>query len=133
MTNKGSIMCPAHRCQPGSQLLGVRQNNGTIAILPQTLPIDEDFIRKTKQHSIAPERRFRFTNKCIEGGCKQWNGKGCNVAEKVVQYLEVLSIAEISPACSIRNTCRWYMQKGGDACMVCSLILTEVTLDELTK
>lgn len=125
------IMYPAHRCVPGSQLLGVRQNDGTIAILPQTLPIDGQFIQKAKQHPISPERRFRFTNKCIEGGCKQWNGKGCNVAERVVQYIDSIAVNEKLPACSIRNNCRWHLQKGEEACMACSFVITEITEDEL--
>ena len=121
MSNKGTILCPAHRCQSGSQLLG-----GTKAILPQTLPIDEFFIQKVKQHAITPERRYCFTNKCIEGGCKQWNGKDCNVTEKVVQFLDGLPIQETLPTCSIRNDCRWYIQKRDVACKTCSLFVTEV-------
>jgi hypothetical protein len=131
MNDRDPIMCPAHRCKPGSKLLGVRQNDGTIAILPQALPIDESFIEKVKQHPIAPERRFRFTNKCIEGGCKQWNGTGCKVAEEVVQYLEAIPAASRLPACPIRSSCRWYVQKGLDGCKICSYVQTEVTEKEI--
>jgi hypothetical protein len=42
--NSKSILCPAHRCKPGSKLLGVRQSDGMIAILPQPLLIDEAFV-----------------------------------------------------------------------------------------
>jgi len=126
------ILCPGHRCVPGSRLLGVRQDDGTIAILPQTLPIDDAFIEKAKQHPIAPERRFRFTNKCIEGGCKQWNGKGCNVAERVMPHLENRLEHEQLPSCGIRSSCRWYIQKGDVACMICSFVSTEITKEEPT-
>ena len=126
-------MCPAHLCKPGSQLLGVRQPDGKIAILPQTLPINENFIQKTKQHPVAPERRFRFTNICIVGGCRQWNGQGCNVAEKVVNYLGLVPKNEELPACSIRNHCRWFVQKGSEACMICSYVLTEITEEGLLQ
>lgn len=126
-------MCPAHLCKPGSKLLGVRQNDGTTIILPNTLPIDDAFIEKVKQHPITPERRFRFTNKCIEGGCEQWNGKGCNVADKVVQYLEIIEESVNLPYCSIRTSCRWHAQKGDNACKICPYILTEITEEEIVR
>ncbi len=129
--NSEAIMCPSHRCAPGAQLLGVRQNNGTIAILPQTLPIDDDFIQKVEQHPIPPERRFRFTNKCVENGCQQWNGKGCSVAERAVQHLNAIPVNEKLPACSIRSNCRWFLQTGADACKVCTYVLTEIVKEEL--
>lgn len=128
-----TILCPGHRCKPGSQILGVRQNDGVVAILPQTLAIDITFIEKAKQHPIAPERRFRFTNKCIEGGCKQWNGQGCNVAEMVMQYLDVIPENVKFPSCPIRNKCRWHIQKGIYACKICPFVMTEITVEELSQ
>jgi hypothetical protein len=64
-------MCPSHRCKQGSKLLRVRQEDGIVAILPEALAINEVFISRAKQYETAPEERFRFTNKCIEGGCMQ--------------------------------------------------------------
>lgn len=128
-----TILCPAHRCKPGSLLLGVKQDNGTIAILPEALPIDDVFIEKTKANPVSAERRFRFTNKCIEGGCMQWNGTGCNIADNVVGYLAKLNMGETIPVCSIRKNCRWYLQKGVDACKTCSFIPTEITQEEVAK
>lgn len=126
-------MCPSHRCKLGSSLLGIRQGNGTIAILPQALSIDEDFIDKVKQHPIPPEQRFRFTNKCIDKGCRQWNGKGCDVVERVVSFLNIIPQNKELPKCSIRNKCRWFVQKGLDACKICPYVLTEITEEEINK
>ena len=131
MPESDSKMCPSHRCKPGSQLLAVRQEDGTVALLPQPLPVDEDFVAKTKQHEIPAEQRFRFTNKCIEGGCQQWNGKGCGVVERMVQYLDQVPVSDVLPACSIRPRCRWFSQKGADACKICPYVLTEITEEEL--
>lgn len=126
-----SILCPSHRCKPGSHLLGVRQDNGTIAILPQPLKIDEDFINNARQSLIPPEQRFRFTNKCIDKGCKQWNGKGCEVAERVIGFLNTIPENSGLPECSIRNSCRWFLQKGTEACKICPYVLTEITDEEM--
>src|SRR5438128_7672571 len=122
-----SKLCPSHRCKPGSQLLGVRQDDGTVAILPQPLPVTEDFIKQVSQHEVPPEQRFRFTNKCIEGGCNQWTDKGCGVVEKMVGYLDKVQPLQTLPACAIRQQCRWYSQRGADACALCSYVITEIS------
>jgi hypothetical protein len=130
MDKQETIMCPSHRCKPGSQILGVRQEDGSIAILPQTLPVDEDFVAKTKDHPVPAERRFRFTNKCVESGCKQWNGKGCGVVERVMDYLDVVPSASLISNCPLRKSCRWFFQRGENACKVCPLIPTEIAEED---
>ena len=133
MNSGDSIMCPSNRCKPGSKLLGIRQDNGTVTILPEAIPIDQDFIDKVKDHPRPPEQRFRFTNKCIENGCNQWTGKGCGVIEQVVQYLDNIPSDKKLPECSIRPRCRWFLQKGPDACRICPYVLTEITEDEILQ
>ena len=130
MCDSNSIMCPSNRCKPGSKLLGVRQDDGTVSILPQALPIDDFFIETVKRDVLQPEQRFRFTNKCIETGCSQWNGNGCGVIEQVVQYLEHIPPNQDLPKCSIRPKCRWFLQKGADACKICPYIVTRITEDD---
>lgn len=131
MSSASSKLCPSHRCKPGSQVLGVRQDDGTVAILPQPLPVTEGFIKAVKQHELPPEQRFRFTNKCIEGGCNQWTGGGCGVVERVVNFLDKVQPLSNLPTCAIRNTCRWFSQRGGDACAICSYVITEITEEQV--
>jgi hypothetical protein len=131
MATDKTIMCPSHRCKPGSKLIGVRQEDGTVAILPQALPIDENFIEKAKQHPMAAEQRFRFTNKCIEGGCNQWDGKGCGVANRMLQYLDQVVTQEALPPCAIRQNCRWFLQEGPESCKICPYVLTEISEKEI--
>lgn len=102
-----------------------------VAILPQTLPVDEEFVTKAKQEDTPPEQRFRFANKCVENGCSQWNGNGCGVVEEVVQYLNQIPATLVLPACPIRVNCRWFLQKGPDACAICPYIITEITAAEV--
>ena len=129
-----AIMCPSNQCKPGSKLLGIRQNNGIIAILPDPLPIDEHFIETTREHEVPVLQRFRFTNKCIEAGCAQWNGQGCNVIENVMQHMDSIpTTASELPACGIRSRCRWYLQKQTDACKICPYILYEITEDDVLE
>jgi hypothetical protein len=133
MAGTEAKLCPSHRCRAGSQLLGVRQEDGTIAILPQALPVTADFIEQVSHHEMPPEQRFRFANKCIEGGCGQWTGTTCGVADKWVKQLHRIQPAEELPACSIRPRCRWYSQNGADACQMCPYVLTEITEKQLEE
>jgi hypothetical protein len=128
-----SYLCPSHRCKPGSQLLGIRQDDGTVAILPEPLPINESFIEAVKQDEMAPEQRFRFTNKCIEGGCNQWTGSACGVVERIVLHLDSLPTLTALPVCGIRNKCRWFSQRQADACKACPFVITEITEQQILE
>lgn len=127
MREHEKILCPSSKCKPGSELLGVRQEDGTVAILPQTLPVDEHFMEIANNDGIAAEQKFRFTNKCIEGGCGQWTGSSCGVIENVLTYMEALPVHSNLPTCGIRHSCRWFRQSGADACKVCIFVITEIT------
>ena len=130
MNEHEKVLCPSSRCKTGSELLGVTQADGTVAILPQTLPIDEAFIQKAKQGPVAAEQKFRFVNKCIEGGCAQWTGKTCGVVEKLITHLDAIPAREELPRCSIRKDCRWFRQRGADACKICVYVVTEIAQEE---
>ena len=95
--------------------MGVRQANGTIAILPEPLPVDDHFMQIVHKDPTPPEQRFRFSNSCVEKGCEQWTGKGCGVIERVVQFLDSVPVKETLPNCAIRPQCRWYSQKAAAA------------------
>jgi len=123
------IICPSSRAKAGSQLLGIRQADGTVAILPQPLPVDAHFLATASSIS-NPEQRFRFANKCVEGGCRQWNGKACSIAERITGFLEQVPFEKELAACAIRPRCRWHLQSGDDACRMCSFVVTEITEQE---
>ena len=122
-------MCPSSRCKEGSQLLGVRQN-GIIAMLPYPLEIDENFIQKANE--VAPaEQQFRFVNKCVEGGCKQWTGSRCGVVDKMLTFMDKATLSHGLFPCSIRKQCRWYLQTGAEACKICPSVITEISQEEI--
>ncbi len=122
-------MCPSSKARTGAKLLGVRQEDGSVAILPQPLQIDESFIEVANQTSPA-EQRFRFTNKCVESGCSKWTGSRCGVADRVLSVLEHLPIKEEIVACAIRPQCRWFLQSGKEACRACPFVITDTTEED---
>lgn len=125
------ILCPSYRCKPGSHLLGIRKPDGTTAIFPVPLQLGEEFFEQARLLERPAEQYFRFTNKCIEKGCAQWNGTGCDVANNVLQFLDTIPATAGLPQCAIRKQCRWYFQKGEDACKICPYVLTEFTREEI--
>lgn len=123
--NKNKL-CPSSKCQPGSQLLGIVKEDGHVALLQQTIPIDETFVQVAAQGPKA-EMRFRFANKCIKSGCKQWTGEKCGVVDQVLQHFNKAIAEATLPECSIRPQCRWYHQSGAEACKVCPFVITDIT------
>lgn len=122
--NKRTLLCPSHR-STGARLLGVRQHDGTISMLPAPLLINEEDFANT------PERSFRFVSDCSHNGCTQWTGKDCGIASRIVQFLNEIQPADTIPVCSIRNRCRWHHQQGYEACRICPYIITDITTEEL--
>lgn len=126
--SKSSFLCPSGRCEADSKLLGIVQEDGRIGYLGAPLEIDETFIARA-QEGRSPERRFRFTTPCIEGGCKHWAGTRCGVIDKMLEALDDVDEAAL-PKCGIRNYCRWFRQSGVAACHVCPLIITDSTAQQ---
>ncbi len=126
-------LCPSARAVTGSKLLGIRQPDGTVAILPEALPVTQQFIDKATAGNKDPQQHFRFANKCVEHGCKQWTGSRCGVADRIVEEIESLinsNEAEL-PECSIRSQCRWYSQWNYKACSACPYVVTKITEEEI--
>lgn len=124
MSPNKKFSCPSSVCEEGSQMLGVVRENGTVTILSEALPIDEEFMLLAKEIPDI-EKRFRFSGTCIEKGCRQWTGHSCGVIEKVLKYITPEEQYNDLPKCSIRTTCRWFSQEGRSACKACPLIITD--------
>jgi hypothetical protein len=124
--------CPSSACGEGALLLGVMTTGGRLAYVNPPVPVDAEFAeRETRRGS--PERRYRFAGPCLEGGCPQWTGQRCAVADMAAgaaPSAEPVSLGlpttrRALPACGIRHSCRWYFQRGADACAVCPLIVAD--------
>src|SRR5450631_3911358 len=120
-----SLRCPSAKCTEGADLLGVVQEDGTVAYFAQRIPVELDFVRVAFE-GRSPEKRFRFSNQCEEAKCKQWTGARCGVVDAVIRLLPYKP-AESLPKCSIRASCRWFSQAGVSACSVCPRVVTDLT------
>ncbi|HEV2504223.1 MAG TPA: hypothetical protein VGV39_14190 [Mesorhizobium sp.] len=124
--------CPSAPAEAGALLIGVVGSDGIVQPIPTRLEIDSDFIARASKAG-APEARFRFAGRCVEGKCRQWTGNSCGVIEKVLAGMtdQAIDPAAGLPRCSIRGSCRWYAQRGGDACRACIYVVTDQRADQL--
>lgn len=122
-------LCPSARCEAGALFLGIVGPDGRVGMLTPPLPVDAAFVAAAAQ-GRAPEKRFRFAGRCVEGACLHWTGERCGVIETAVSMLADHENRPL-PACGIRHACRWFAQHGREACAICPLIVTEVPGDEM--
>jgi hypothetical protein len=116
--------CPSAPCVEGALLVGVKAESGRLAYVQPPTRVDADFVARAHAKG-RPEARFRFSLPCIEGGCPQWTGTGCGVVDHVIDEVGAQQAAARLPACAIRRTCRWYDQRGAEACAVCPLVVAD--------
>ena len=116
--------CPSARAEPGALLLGLHGAEGRTVPLRTAMVVDEGFIASARE-SGPPEARMRFANACVKGNCAQWTGHHCGVIERVLSHLGTPPAPDTLPPCLIRATCRWFAERGGAACGVCDLVVTD--------
>ena len=118
-------LCPSSTCSTGSTLIGIVQGDNTVTLLTTPLKVNEDFVRKANEYG-EPEKRFRFADKCIKSGCKQWTGKSCGIMNELANSNPSIQTTDNDlPECIIRPNCRWYSQEGGKACKICMFVVTQ--------
>jgi hypothetical protein len=91
------------------------------------LPIDAGFLPAVATHG-PPERRFRFSSRCVEEDCSQWEDGRCGLIDRVIGCVataDALETPATLPRCGIRASCRWWRQRGASACAVCPLVITD--------
>jgi hypothetical protein len=115
------IACPSSDAVPGAILLGVVTPGPEVVFLESRVRIDEQFLHRARL-GRPPEQRFRFSVPCASSACKQWNGRACSLIDRI---LETASPSEQPTACVIRDDCRWRLQRGQEACSVCTSVVTD--------
>jgi hypothetical protein len=122
-----STRCPSAPAADGALLIGVVTADGRVANLGTPLPIDAAFLEIANAVG-APEQRFRFSSPCQKQRCIHWKDRECGLigelyttASEAGENLEAAAL----PRCAIRAECRWWRQRGRDACAVCPLVVTD--------
>jgi hypothetical protein len=121
---QGKPMCPSFRCAEGALLLGIVKPDGLVAFANSPLVVTKDFVDIAQAGSRVPEKRFRFAGPCQSCKCSNWNKGDCEIVELAVAWPGERSERDL-PDCSIRPDCKWYLQRGDEACRVCPEITTQ--------
>jgi hypothetical protein len=119
------ILCPSARCNKDAILLGVIQEDGHVQFIEKRTSIDNEFVKISKE-GRAPERRFRFSDTCVEKKCAQWTGSQCGIIHEIIDAIGSDIHSNELPSCSIRSECRWFRQCGTSACHVCPYVITDL-------
>lgn len=124
MKDADNKTCPSSMGQVGANILGMVNANGTVGFFKDPVEVTQEFIDDAGgTHNL--ETRFRFSNQCVQSGCRQWTGKECGVI-KAVLALDSIPAKKDLPQCSIRSNCRWYFQEGPTACNGCRYVITYI-------
>ena len=114
------------------RIIGEILREGGFGYVRPLVTVDEDFARRAHD-GRKPEKRFRFSQPCVEGNCHHWTGSRCGVIDRALQVAEEAKAIDASdealPKCTIRRRCRWFAQAGRKACAVCPLVITDVSPD----
>ncbi|WP_280301519.1 hypothetical protein [Nocardia neocaledoniensis] len=112
--------CPSGRCREGSALLGIVGNDGEVKHVTPVIPVSALFAARAAARG-SPEARFRFAEPCAEDACGNWDHEQCGLIHRLTaeDSPDAAARRNTLPVCGIRRTCRWYAQRGAQACSVC--------------
>jgi hypothetical protein len=71
---------------------------------------------------VKPTEALRIVAHCEEHRCSHFDGARCTLAQRLKATLR--PVMDRLPPCSIRSTCRWYAEQGGEICLRCPQIVT---------
>jgi hypothetical protein len=126
---KEELLCPSGRCAVGSQLIGIVGPDGRLGYVDPPLEIDATFI-EVSSRGRAPESRFRFAEPCLGHHCEHWTHDQCGLIGRLSAGANELALTESSklPRCGIRRSCRWFRQRGPEACEACPHVVRQPRL-----
>lgn len=118
------VLCPSAPADDKAILLGVIQSDRSVAFLKDRIPVTHEFLDIVGKDRV-PENQFRFSSPCVGSACKQWVNGECSLPERLDELITIPDSTHTRlPQCSIREECRWFIQRGAEACHICPLVVT---------
>lgn len=93
--------------------------NPRVVHLPEPIPLSEDIFNVIAP--FHPSEVFRIASTCIRGRCKNFENDLCHLGKAVAS--DPGNLKGYSE-CSVRGSCRWWIQEGRSACEGCSGVVT---------
>jgi hypothetical protein len=118
-------LCPSAQTDwPGAVAFGVVAGSveePRVRHLAEPLPVTDQLLAMT--HPLRATEVLRIAAPCAGSACVHFDGENCQLVTRITRLLPV--VADALPPCSIRPTCRWWLQEGKSACMRCPQIVTD--------
>jgi hypothetical protein len=120
--------CPSGAAdRPESVVLGVRSgDDGSVAYLDEPVPAAE--VLGMVPEGIEPRRILRFASHC-EAKCANRIGTRCGLIERIAAVPAPEHTAAV-PRCHLRTKCKWWQQRGVEACHRCPAVSTRMLDDD---
>ena len=124
--NRDEPQCPSAQPQmDGAAIFGVvggTAQEPRVAYVNKLQEASEDLLQLAEP--AQPTEVFRIAAPCAESQCQHFKGGSCSLVERVVNHLP--EVVDDLPPCSLRPTCRWWLEQGRAACLRCPQVTTTV-------
>jgi hypothetical protein len=77
---------------------------------------------------VEPRRVLRFASHC-ESNCAQRVGSECGLVDRILALPDPARDSAV-PRCHLRTQCKWWRQRGVDACHRCPAVVSLVRTDD---
>lgn len=125
---QADLWCPSGLSDaPESVVLGVRSGpTGQATYLAE--PVPAAAVAHAVPADVPPTRVLRFASHCT-ASCANRIGTQCGLINRVT-VLPALSATGAVPRCHLRPRCKWWDQKGIEACLRCPGVATIAREDD---
>jgi hypothetical protein len=113
-----NILCPSYPFTTSARIIAKRpRTSRSFRYLDKQVPsssIDEGLNKKVKG-----SRDVRVSGQCVTARCSHWTGSSCQLGSAVARVQ-----LRVRPPknCSIRESCRWYLENSDNACKTCKFL-----------
>jgi len=116
------FLCPSAPLTQNAFLFGVLDDQAKVKYTDHLIPVTEELF----ENIDSPEKNFRFTMKCGDSACAQWENGKCSVASALKES-DATNLDLKASKCAIKKACRWFTQEGISACRLCKFIVTDLS------
>ena len=112
------ILCPSYPFGTSARIIAKRpRTSRSFRYLDKQAPspsIDEGLNKK-----VTGSRDVRVSGQCVTSRCSHWTGSSCQLGSAVASVQ-----LRVRPPknCSIRESCRWYLENSDNACKTCKFL-----------
>lgn len=113
-----TILCPSYPFAPSGRIIAERPRRSRYFRF-----LDKEdrslLVGDGLQKTVEGSRDIRVSGRCITTGCIHWTGSSCRLGNAVASVHVRVRTAK---NCSIRETCRWYLENSSNACKTCKYL-----------